>query len=129
MAFLTRILEANLAHAYREKYITVSLSHGMSEWKALVRHALPNALVTSATAAAVLVGIVITGTMLVETVFAWPGIGSLVTASIQKKDFSVAQAFIFFSSFVFILCNFALDMLITKIDPRLAIHTAKGDDA
>jgi peptide/nickel transport system permease protein len=129
MAFLTRILEANLAHAYREKYITVSLSHGVSEWKALVRHALPNALVTSATAAAVLVGIIITGTMLVETVFAWPGIGSLVTASVQKKDFSVAQAFIFFSSFVFVLCNLVVDMLITKIDPRLAVHTTKGDDA
>jgi peptide/nickel transport system permease protein len=129
MAFLTRILEANLARSYREKYITVSRSHGVSEWKALVRHALPNALVTTATAAAVLIGIVITGTMLVETIFAWPGIGSLVTASIQKKDFSVAQAFIFFSSFVFVVCNLAVDLVITKIDPRLAVHTVKGDEA
>jgi peptide/nickel transport system permease protein len=118
-AFLTRVLEANLSHSYEEKYITVGLSHGISEWQALVRHALPNALVTSATAAAIIAGILMTGTMLVETVFAWPGIGSLVTSSIQKQDYSVAQAFIFFSAFIFVLCNLVIDLLITKIDPRL----------
>ena len=101
-AFLTRVLETNLSHSYGKKYITVGLSHGISEWQELVRHALPNALVTSATAAAILVGILMTGTMLVETVFAWPGIGSLITSSIQKQDFSVAQAFVFFSAFIFV---------------------------
>jgi peptide/nickel transport system permease protein len=126
MAFLARILGANLSSSYREKYITVSLSHGITDWQALVRHALPNALVTSATAAAVLVGILMTGTMLVETVFAWPGIGSLITSSIQKQDFSVVQAFIFFSAFVFVVCNLVIELLITKIDPRLGIHAVKG---
>jgi ABC-type dipeptide/oligopeptide/nickel transport system permease component len=121
-AFLTRILEANLSHSYKEKYITVGLSHGISEWQALTRHALPNALITSATAAAILIGILMTGTMLVETVFAWPGIGSLITSSIQKQDFSVAQAFIFFSAFIFVLCNLVIDLLITKIDPRLILY-------
>jgi peptide/nickel transport system permease protein len=124
-AFLTRVLEANLSRAYREKYITASLSHGISEWRALIRHALPNALVTSATAAAILAGILMTGTMLVETVFAWPGIGSLVASSIQKQDFSVAQAFIFFSAVIFVLCNLVIDLLITKIDPRLALYERK----
>ncbi|MDR0637423.1 MAG: ABC transporter permease [Spirochaetaceae bacterium] len=100
-AFLTRVLETSLSNACREKYIVVSLSHGISEWQALVRHALPNALVTSATAAAILVGVLMTGIMLVETVFAWPGIGSLVTSSIQKQDFSVTQAFIFFSALIY----------------------------
>ncbi|GHV78969.1 ABC transporter permease [Spirochaetia bacterium] len=118
-AFLTRILQANLEQAYGEKFITVSLSRGISEWYALVRHALPNALVTTATAAAVLTGILITGTMLVETVFAWPGIGALITLSIQKKDFSVVQAFVFFSAVIFILSNLVVEVLITKIDPRL----------
>ena len=63
-----------------------------------------------------------TGTMLVETVFAWPGIGSLITSSIQKQDFSVAQAFVFFSAFIFVLCNLVIDLLIVKIDPRLLLH-------
>jgi peptide/nickel transport system permease protein len=121
-AFLTRVLEANLSQSYRKEYIAVSLSHGISEWQALLRHALPNALITSATAAAVLVGILMTGTMLVETVFAWPGIGSLITSSIQKQDFSVAQAFIFFSAFIFVLCDLIIDLLITKIDPRLLLY-------
>jgi peptide/nickel transport system permease protein len=126
MAFLTRILDANLSSSYREKYITVSLSHGITKWQALVRHALPNALVTSVTAAAVLVGILMTGTMLVETVFAWPGIGSLITSSIQKQDFSVAQAFIFFSAFIFVICNLVIELLITKIDPRLVMRAIQG---
>jgi peptide/nickel transport system permease protein len=128
-AFLTRVLEANLSRACGEKYIIVGLSHGISEWQALVRHALPNALVTSATAAAILIGVLMTGTMLVETVFAWPGIGSLVTASIQKQDFSVAEAFIFFSAFIFVLCSLITDLLMTKIDPRLALHeNGKGSE-
>jgi peptide/nickel transport system permease protein len=127
-AFLTRVLEANLLQACRQKYIVVSLSHGISEWRALTRHALPNALVTSATAAAILVGILMTGTMLVETVFAWPGIGSLVASSIQKQDFSVAQAFIFFSAFIFVLCNLVVDLLMTKIDPRLALYEKVKED-
>jgi peptide/nickel transport system permease protein len=54
-------------------------------------------------------------------VFAWPGIGALITGCIQKKDFSVVQAFIFFSAVVFVLINLVVDLLITKIDPRLAV--------
>ena len=125
-AFLTRVLEANLSTAYREKYIAAGLSRGITEWQALTRYALPNALVTSATAAAILIGVLMTGTMLVETVFAWPGIGSLVAGSIQKQDFSVAQAFIFFSAFLFEVCNLGIDLLMIKIDPRLALYEQKG---
>jgi peptide/nickel transport system permease protein len=121
MAFLTRILQANLDRAYREYYVTISCSRGLTEWQALIRHALPNALVTSSTAAAVLIGITLTGTMLVETVFAWPGIGSLITSCIQKKDFSVVQAFVFFSALVFVISNLIVEFLITKIDPRINV--------
>ncbi|MDR1903473.1 MAG: ABC transporter permease [Treponema sp.] len=122
MAFLTRILQANLERTYHEQYVTISYSRGLTEWKALIRHALPNALVTSSTTAAVLIGIILTGTMLVETIFAWPGIGSLITSSIQKKDFSVVQAFIFFSSFIFVISNLIVEFLITKIDPRIGME-------
>jgi peptide/nickel transport system permease protein len=123
MAFLARILQTNLERAYREYYVTISYSRGLTEWQALIRHALPNALVTSSTAAAVLIGITLTGTMLVETIFAWPGIGSLITSCIQKKDFSVVQAFIFFSAFIFVISSLIIEFLITKIDPRISVKT------
>jgi ABC-type dipeptide/oligopeptide/nickel transport system permease component len=119
MAFLTRILQTNLEHSNGQMFVRISLSRGLSRWGALVRHSLPNSLVTSSTAAGVIAGIIITGSALVEKTFDWPGIGALVTESVQKQDFSVVQAFIFFSAVVFVLVNLIVDLVVARIDPRI----------
>jgi len=119
MAFLAQILQVNLEKAQGQLFVRMSLSRGLSRWGALVRHSWPNALVTSSTAAGVVVGVIITGGALVEKTFAWPGVGSLVTEGVQKQDFAVVQAFILVSAVVFVVVNLLVDLWAAQIDPRL----------
>lgn len=119
-AFLFRLLRANLIDIAREPFITVARSRGLSRWWAFVRHALPNAFLPTLTAAGLLVGQLLAGSVLVERVFVWPGVGALVTDGVLKQDFSVVQAFILLSAFIYVLCNLAVDILAGLLDPRVA---------
>jgi ABC-type dipeptide/oligopeptide/nickel transport system permease component len=119
MAFLSRILHVNLEIAEGQAYVLASRGRGLSRWGALTKHALPNALTTSATAAGVIVGVILTGGALVESTFLWPGIGALVTSCVQKQDYSVVQAFILFCVVVFVAANLIVDLIVARIDPRL----------
>jgi ABC-type dipeptide/oligopeptide/nickel transport system permease component len=119
MAFLCRVLQANLLEVSREPYVLVAESKGLSRWSAFVRHALPNALVPTLTASGILLGILLGGGVLVETTFAWPGIGALITDGVQKQDFSVVQTFVLLAAAVFVLVNLVVDLLAARIDPRI----------
>ncbi|MBF4595611.1 ABC transporter permease [Curtobacterium flaccumfaciens] len=126
MAFLSRVLFANLDVAARRPFVRASVLRGLPRPRAVRRHALPNAAVTTLTALGVLVGTLLTGGVLVEGVFAWPGIGAAVTDGIQKQDFSVVQAFILFSAVVYVATNLIVEALATLIDPRVRDQGATG---
>jgi ABC-type dipeptide/oligopeptide/nickel transport system permease component len=119
MSFLSRVLYANLAVSARQPFVRMSVMRGLTVRQATIRHALPNALVTSLTAAGVLVGTLLTGGVLIEGVFAWPGIGAAVTGGVQKQDYSVVQAFILFSAVAYVVTNLAVELAITRLDPRI----------
>jgi peptide/nickel transport system permease protein len=117
--FLFRLLRANLLDIVREPFILVARSRGVGRWAAFVRHALPNAVLPTLTAAGLLFGQLLAGSVLVERVFNWPGAGALVTEGVLRQDFSVVQAFILLSSVSFVLINLAVDLLAGLIDPRV----------
>ena len=119
LAFLLRLLRANLLDVSGELFITVARSRGLSRWAAFVRHALPNAFLPTLTAAGLILGQLLAGSVLVEKVFNWPGAGALVTDGILRQDFSVVQAFILLSAFVYVLANLIVDVLAGLIDPRV----------
>ena len=119
LAFLLRLLRANLLDVRGELFITVARSRGLSRWTAFVRHALPNAFLPTLTAAGLILGQLLAGSVLVEKVFNWPGAGALVTDGILRQDFSVVQAFILLSAFVYVLANLIVDVLAGLIDPRV----------
>lgn len=119
LSFLLRLLRANLLDVSREPFITVARSRGLSRWAAFVRHALPNAFLPTLTAAGLLLGQLLAGSVLVEKVFNWPGVGALVTDGILRQDFSVVQAFILISAFIYVLANLLVDILAGFIDPRV----------
>ena len=119
LAFLLRLLRANLLDVSGELFITVARSRGLSRWAAFVRHALPNAFLPTLTAAGLLLGQLLAGSVLVEKVFNWPGAGALVTDGILRQDFSVVQAFILLSAIVYVLANLAVDILAGLVDPRV----------
>jgi peptide/nickel transport system permease protein len=120
-SFLVRLLRANLLEVSREPYITVVRGKGLSRWSAFRRHALPNAFLPTLTAGGLLLGEFLAGSMLVETVFNWPGVGALVVAGILKQDFGVVQTFILLSACMFVTVNLAVDLLYAVIDPRVRI--------
>jgi peptide/nickel transport system permease protein len=120
-ALLVRLLRANLLEVSHEPYLLVSRSKGLSRLRAFRRHALPNAFLPTLTAGGLLLAQLITGTVLVEKVFDWPGIGGLVADAIQRQDFSVVQVFILLSACAYVVVNIVVDILHGVLDPRIKL--------
>ena len=104
-AYLVRLLRGNLLDVAREPYILVARSKGISELRAFTNHALHNAFFPTLTAAALLFAQLISGSVLVERIFNWPGVGALVVDSIQRQDFAIVQAVILLSAFAYVAIN------------------------
>jgi ABC-type dipeptide/oligopeptide/nickel transport system permease component len=118
-AYLVRLLRANLLDVSREPFLVVVRSKGLSRWAAFVRHALPNAFLPTLTAGGLILAQLIAGSVLVEKVFNWPGVGQLVVDSILRKDFAVVETFILLSAFSYVIVNAIVDFLYGVIDPRV----------
>lgn len=118
-ALLVRLLRANLLEVGREPFLVVARSKGLSRWSAYSRHALPNAFLPTLTASGLLLAQMIAGSVLVEKVYNWPGIGALVVDSILRQDFSVVQTFILLSACAYVLVNLVVDVLYGVLDPRV----------
>jgi peptide/nickel transport system permease protein len=125
-AFLVRLLRASLLEVSREPFIVVVRSKGLGRWPAFSRHALPNAFLPTLTAAGLLLAQLIAGSVLVEKVFNWPGVGALVVDSILRQDFAVVQAFILLGAFAYVVVNLIVDILYGVIDPRVRVPSAAG---
>ncbi|MDB5058963.1 MAG: transporter permease [Chloroflexi bacterium] len=120
-AFLVRLLRANLLDVSHEAFIVVVRSKGIGRLWAFARHALPNAFLPTLTAAGLILAQLLSGSVLVEKVFNWPGIGALVSDSIVRQDYAVVQAFILLSAFCFVVVNIIVDLLYHVIDPRVRV--------
>ena len=124
--FLVRLLRANLLDTTREPYIVVVRSKGVGLWLTHWRHALPNAFLPTLTASGLLFAQLLGGSVLVEKVFDWPGVGALVVDSILRQDYSVVQAFIMISAVIYVAVNFIVDILYGVVDPRVRIPKIEG---
>lgn len=120
-SFIVRLLRANLLEVSREPFLIVARGKGLARWTAFRRHALPNAFLPTLTTAGLVLGEFLAGSVLVERVFDWPGIGSLVYEAIVKQDFAIVQAFVLFSALMFVAVNLIVDLLYAVIDPRVRI--------
>jgi ABC-type dipeptide/oligopeptide/nickel transport system permease component len=123
LAFLVRLLRANLLDISRENFIVVARSKGLGRWPAATNHALPKAFLPTLTASGLLLAQLLTGSVLVEKVFNWPGVGALVVDSILRQDFAVVQTFILLSACFYVAINLLIDVLYGIIDPRVRIPT------
>lgn len=122
-SFIVRLLRANLLEVSREPFITVARGKGLRRWTAFRRHALPNAFLPTLTAGGLVLGEFLAGSVLIERVFDWPGVGDLVFDAITKQDYAVVQIFILLSAVMFVLVNLIVDLLYAVIDPRVRIPT------
>jgi len=119
IAVYMRLLRSDMVMTLQNDFITMARAKGMSTRTILTRHALRPSMFSLITAAAVNVGALIGGTIVVETIFGIPGMGSLTVEAIFRRDFLVVQACVVIFSITFVLVNFFVDLLYAAIDPRI----------
>ncbi|MFB7715131.1 ABC transporter permease [Streptomyces sp. NPDC056105] len=118
-AFLSRLFRSQLRNTLREPFITVARSRGITRGAVFLRHAVPNSMLSLVAATSMLLAELLTGSVLVEKVFGWPGIGSLTVDSILQKDFSVVQGVILLSAVLYVCVSLLADMVYMAVDPRI----------
>ena len=120
-ASLMRLTRSSLLEVLDEDYVRTARAMGLSWRTVVLRHALKNALIPVVTLAALVLGSLVTSTVIVETVFAWPGIGKYVVDSIFARDYAVIQGFVVFTGTIFVLVNLVVDLLYVRLDPRVRL--------
>lgn len=120
-ATVTRLLRASLLEEMNHGYVRTARAKGMSRLPVLVRHALRNALNPVITLSALRFGRLLGEAAIVETVFAWPGIGRWMVESIYDRDYPAIQEFVLYIATVFVFLNFAVDCSYRLLDPRVRV--------
>ena len=120
-ASVTRMLRANLLDELGEDYVRTARAKGLSGLAALMRHALRNALNPVVTLSALRFGRLLGEAVIVETVFAWPGIGRWMVESIYDRDYPAIQGFVLYIATVFVVINIAVDLAYRALDPRVRL--------
>ncbi len=115
-----RIARASVIDTMREDFITTARAIGLTENQVFMRHALRNALLPSVTVAGLTLGFVVTGAILTETVFSYPGIGMLVWNAIANRDYPVMLGVFLFASILVDIASFLTDILYAVLDPRVS---------
>jgi len=118
-ALLARLTRSEMLEALAQDYVRTARAKGLSERAVTVAHALKNALLPIVTLIGLQLGALLGGAVVTETVFAWPGVGSLVLDAILRKDYPVVLAAVELVAAGFIVINMALDLLYGYLDPRL----------
>lgn len=118
-ARLSRLTRSSMLEVLGQDYIRTARSKGLNERAVVLRHALRNALIPVITAFGLQLGWLLGGAVIVESVFAWPGLGRLMIESINVRDITVVQAGLFWFALSFMLINLAVDILYTFLDPRV----------
>jgi ABC-type dipeptide/oligopeptide/nickel transport system permease component len=120
-AILIKFLRSWLFKEQRSDYVRTAVSKGASPSLALRRHALRNALIPSITVLGMIVAEVLSGSIVIEQVFAIPGIGRLLIAAITSRDYPLIQTLVVYTSFIVIIANTLVDIAIQIIDPRIRL--------
>jgi peptide/nickel transport system permease protein len=118
-AILTRILRASLLQVAREDFVQTARAKGLSEKQVWLKHMLRNALLSVATVTSLQFGSLLTGSLITETIFSWPGIGRLTVQAIQTRDYPLVQGCVLVIATSYVLVNFVTDILYKLIDPRI----------
>jgi peptide/nickel transport system permease protein len=116
---LMRVLRSDMIATLQEDYIAMAKAKGLKPWRILLVHALKPSSLTLVTVTGVNIGRLIGGAVLVETIFALPGIGRLLIGAINTRDFVIVQGVVLFIATAFVLINFVVDMLYGVLDPRI----------
>ena len=126
-AIIARLLRTSLLESMGSDYIRTARAKGMSREKAVYKHALRNALLPVVTIVFLQAGALFTGAILTEAIFSWPGIGSLIVESLQRRDYPTIQGCMLFIAFVYMFMTFLSDLVYAVFDPRIRHGQERGE--
>ena len=122
--YYSRILHTNLSEAMDQEYVRTARGKGLSSARAMMRHAMANALLPLVTLAGLDLAGLLSGVVLTETVFNWPGIGRLAYEAIFNLDIPLIMGTVLFSAFLIVVANLGVDVLYAWLDPRIRLSEA-----
>jgi len=122
--YYSRILHTNLVEALEQDYIRTARGKGLSAAQALMRHAMANATLPLVTLAGLDLAGLLSGVVLTETVFNWPGIGRLAYEAVFNLDIPLIMGTVLFSAFLVVVANLGVDLLYAWLDPRIRLSEA-----
>jgi len=125
MAMFARLTRSVMLEVLSLDYIRTARSKGLKEWIVVAKHAFKNALIPLVTVAGMQFGFLLGGTVIIETVFAWPGVGRLVVQAIFNRDYPLVQAVVLVLAVIFVAVNFLVDMLSMYLDPQISYFEDK----
>ncbi len=118
-AFLTRMIRSSMLEELSKDYIRTARAKGLSKWRIIYKHALKNALIPVLTIVGLQLGILLTGAIITETIFSWPGIGRMTIQAIHQRNYPLVQGAILFISANYIFINTITDIAYAWLNPRI----------
>lgn len=119
IALITRMTRSSMLDVLAEDYIRVAKAKGLPPWMMYFKHALINAIIPVLTVLGLVMGALLTGAVIVETIFDWPGIGLLMFQAIQNRDYPVVQGCVLFVSLIYVASNFFTDLAYGFFNPKI----------
>lgn len=121
-ALLLRLTRSTVLEVIGEDFITTARARGLAEWTVYLKHALSNALLPVATVIGLQLGALLSGAVITETIFAWPGIGRLTIDAIEARDYPLVQACVLNIALSYVAVNFLMDLVYAALDPRIRLE-------
>jgi peptide/nickel transport system permease protein len=119
LGLIMRLTRSSMLEVLGQDYIRTAWAKGLSGRRVVTRHALKNALIPIVTLAGLQIGTLLGGAVVTETVFAWPGMGSLAVQAVFQRDYPVVQTIALFLGAAFVFINWAVDVTYSLLDPRI----------
>ncbi len=119
VAAVMRLVRSSMLEVLDSEFVKLARIKGLPEWKVIWKHCLRNAAIAPLTFFGITAGVLMTGSVVTETVFSWPGIGLLIVDAVRARDFHVVQAVILIFAGIFIAINLVVDVLYAYLDPRI----------
>lgn len=121
IALYLRLINSSFAQSRNEDYVRTVIAKGTSRTRVVVAHMLPNALLPVITVAGINLGALVGSLVVIETVFTWPGLGTLIVQAVNNRDYPIVQAGVVVIAVVFVVINLVVDVLYAVLDPRVRL--------
>jgi ABC-type dipeptide/oligopeptide/nickel transport system permease component len=120
-AFSSRMIRSGIVDVLQEDYIRTAKSKGLTPIAILAKHALRNAILPTLTVLGMQLGVLLSGTVITEQIFNWPGLGSLVVEAVQQREYNIVSGCVIIMATIYVTCNLLVDILYRVFDPRVRI--------